>query len=114
MPADKLQALVLGYPSIRDRLWQQAQLWDLLVLCHQQLPLPRNTTGKGIFQALSLFTPHRLSPGKFTTELLQYSPLWLVHKGELISQHGKSFTSGSVYSSTEDNDYQYWQVVKLT
>ncbi len=114
LPADQLQALMVKYSNIRDRLWQQAQIWDVLLLCHQKLPLPRNTTGTGIFQALSLFEQHHLHPGEVATESLNNSRLWLLQKGELVDQNGKCLTAGSVYVSAEAIDSQSWQVVQPT
>jgi ATP-binding cassette subfamily B protein len=114
LPAEQLQALMVKYPSIRDRLWQQAQVWDVLLSCHQQLPLPRNTTGVGIFQALSLFTPHNLQPGKVEPELLSNSRLWLLYQGELVNQDGESLTAGSMYVPTPADNSPSWQVAQPT
>ncbi|MDJ0797896.1 MAG: peptidase domain-containing ABC transporter [Calothrix sp. MO_167.B12] len=114
LPIDKLQALMVKYPSIRDRLWQRAQIWDVLLSFHQKLPLPRNTKGTGIFQALSLFERHHLHPGEVTTEVLNNSRLWLLQKGELVDHNGKSLTAGSVYVPPEATNSQSWQVVQPT
>ncbi|MBR8836720.1 MAG: peptidase domain-containing ABC transporter [Stigonema ocellatum SAG 48.90 = DSM 106950] len=104
-----LQALVEKYPLIRDHLYKQAELWDLLLLCHQNSQLPDNSSGvSGILKALSLFERHNLettgeiSPPKDTK-------LWLLRQGKMLHSQGYSLTPGEIYAEPKRGSWQATQ-----
>ncbi len=85
------------YPSIRSRLNQRAELWDLLLLCRQNSQFPRHPSQvEGMLKALSLFERHNLEIGGNTQ--LSPSQLWLLYRGQLEHSQGKTLTPGSIYA----------------
>ncbi len=114
LPEELLRELMTKYPQIRDRLWRQAELWDLLLLCSQKYQLPRNSSGVGMFQALSLFQCHHLTIGIVPPRLSQNCRLWLLHRGELLDTDGQRLTPGSIYSPSTSENSQSWQAIQPT
>ena len=103
----KLQ-LISKYPTIRDRLYQRAELWDLLLLCRQNSQFPRHTSVvEGTLKALSLFERHHLEIGPLTPS--PDSQLWLLYKGQLEHSDGSTLTPGSIYAQPKDGSWQVTQ-----
>ena len=82
-PQASLQEVIRKYPSIRHRLQQRAELWDLLLLCCQSGLVPDNGSTEGVLQALSLFERHNLEGDSLPVGIFQDTKLWLLHQGEL-------------------------------
>jgi HlyB family type I secretion system ABC transporter len=103
----KLQ-LISKYRTIRDRLYQRAELWDLLLLCRQNSQFPRHTSVvEGTLKALSLFERHHLEIGPLTQS--PDSQLWLLYKGQLEHSDGSTLTPGSIYAQPKDGSWQVTQ-----
>jgi len=104
-----LQTLIGKYPKIRDRLYRQAELWDLLLLCHNSSPLPSNSSGvQGILLALSYFSRHNVET------LIEISPpqdckLWLLRQGKMLHSEGYSLTPGRIYAESKRGSWQATQ-----
>lgn len=107
-----LQALIRQYPTIRDHLYHQAVLRDLLLLC-RQIPL-HNAPLEGLIKALSLLEQHTLDVGKLPTSLLKDQQLWLIRYGELLNDSGQRLTAGSIYAPSQLTEGRSWQVTQPT
>jgi ATP-binding cassette subfamily B protein len=105
-----LQALMDNSPKIRDRLYQKAELWDLLV-GYSQNSSPRQKIVPEMLKALSLCERHHLENGSLPVELCQDCQLWLVYRGELLHSHGQRLTAGDIYAPKAQAN---WQVLKPT
>lgn len=101
-----LKALIDKNPSLRDRLLQRAQLWDLLLLCRQnsQIQCPPSDVPE-ILKSLSYFSPHILDSNQKIL-LPQDSKLWLVYKGQLQHTNGESLTPGKIIANPEQGSWQ--------
>jgi ATP-binding cassette subfamily B protein len=103
-----LQPLISKYPTISDRLYHQAEVFDLLLLCfHSQLS--PNTSTQPILKALSLFERHYLEIGSVPTTLCKESKLWLLHRGELLHSDGHKLTPGNIYPARKRGSWQATQ-----
>lgn len=97
------------YPSIRSRLYQRAELWDLLLLCRQNSQFPRHASQvEGMLKALSLFERHNLEVGG-STQIFSDSQLCLLYRGQLEHSQGKTLTPGSIYAHPALSG---WQVTR--
>ncbi|MCX7596277.1 MAG: cysteine peptidase family C39 domain-containing protein, partial [Fischerella sp.] len=105
-----LQALMHNSPKLRDRLYRQAELWDLLVGYCQNSP-QRQKILPEMLKALSLCERRNLENGCLPVELCQDCQLWLVYRGELLHSHGQRLTSGDIYTPKAQAS---WQVLKPT
>ncbi|KYC37655.1 ABC transporter ATP-binding protein [Scytonema hofmannii PCC 7110] len=94
-----LQGLMSKYPKVREHLHRRAELWDLLLLCRQNLELTRDTSVEEILKVLSLFTRYSLETGLLPREFTQHSKLWLIQKGELQNSQGYSLIPGNIYGT---------------
>ncbi|MHC0061843.1 peptidase domain-containing ABC transporter [Nostoc sp. UIC 10890] len=107
---EALQILIDKYPSIRDRLFARAELWDLLLLCRQTSQFPGHTSQvPGMLKALSLFERHQLDPGSISPQISQDSQLWLLYRGQLRHSQGHSLTPGTIFAQPEQGDWQTTQ-----
>jgi len=103
-----LQALNEKYPKIRHRLYKQAEVWDLLLSCHQNSQLPGNSSGiQGILNALSLFERHNLDRGEISPP--RDTKLWLLRQGQLQHSEGHSLTPGKIYVEPKQGSWQATQ-----
>ncbi len=109
LKSETLQALSDKYPKIRDRLYRQAELWDLLLLCHQNSQLTGNSSGvQGMLLALSLFERHNLDSNS------EISPpkdakLWLLRQGKMLHSEGHSLTPGKIFANPKQGSWQATQ-----
>lgn len=108
-----LQALSCKYPSIRNHLYRQAELWDLLLLCCHNSQ-ERNTSVEGMMKTLSLFECHNLAIGKLPASLLKDCKLWLLRRGELLHSNGRSLTPGNIYAPPLLAKRGSWQAIQPT
>ena len=104
-----LQALLDRYSSIRDRLYRQAELRDLLFSYHQRSQ-EQNRSGLGILKAISLFERLHLEVGSLSEKISEDSQLLLLGKGELCHDDGRTLTPGDIYHITDNS----WQVTQPT
>ncbi|MBW4683980.1 MAG: peptidase domain-containing ABC transporter [Komarekiella atlantica HA4396-MV6] len=107
LPGEMLQALLNKYPSLRDRLFDRAELWDLLLTYCYSSP-QRPTSVPGILQALSLFERRDLEIGSLPPEFYQDSQLWLLYRGELSNADGCKLITAQMQIS----QHQGWQVTQ--
>ncbi|WP_414530655.1 peptidase domain-containing ABC transporter [Nodularia chucula] len=106
-----LQGLMDKYPQIRDRLFYNAEIWDLMLLCRKNSQFPRHTAQvPGIIKALSLFERHHLQPDTVNTQFPN-SQLWLLYKGEIRHGVSESLTPGIISAAPKPGD---WQVIQPT
>jgi len=104
-----LQKLIDLYPSIRERLLQRAEIWDLVMLCRQNLQLQTEPSDiPGILQALSVFERHNLAPGE-ETSLPKDSKFLLLQKGELQDSEGRILAPGKIYPLQKPGSWQVRQ-----
>jgi ATP-binding cassette, subfamily B, bacterial HlyB/CyaB len=111
LPQAALQEVMSNCVSIRDRLKERAQVWDLLLLCYQNSLIPEQKTVDEILKALSLFQRHSLEIGSLSPQLSKDTKLWLLSQGELQDNHGHILTPGNVYAVTKQTG---WQVTQAT
>ncbi|BAY29930.1 cyclic nucleotide-regulated ABC bacteriocin/lantibiotic exporter [Nostoc carneum NIES-2107] len=91
-----LQTLIEKYPSIRDRLFARAELWDLLMLCRQKSPKKGSASVEDMLQALAYFSRQQLEIGAVPSQLTAQTQLWVVHRGELRHADGSKLTPGDI------------------
>ncbi|MBW4474796.1 MAG: peptidase domain-containing ABC transporter [Stenomitos rutilans HA7619-LM2] len=108
-----LQALFSQQFGIRDQIYRQAVLWDLLLLCRQIAPL-RDASLEALMSALSLLEPHNLKVGKLPPALSQNQRLWLLRRGELLNNEGQSLIAGALHPIAHPSQSERWQVVQPT
>ncbi|MBW4559433.1 MAG: peptidase domain-containing ABC transporter [Trichormus sp. ATA11-4-KO1] len=108
-PQAALQEVIRKHASIRDRLKERAQLWDLLLLCCQSALIPHNGSVEGVLKALSLFERHTLNSGLPPAELFADTKLWLLHRGELLHTDGHTLTPGNIYAYPQQGNWQATQ-----
>ncbi|CEJ45121.1 peptidase domain-containing ABC transporter [Umezakia ovalisporum] len=112
-PQASLQEVIRKHPSIRDRLKQRAELWDLLLLCCQSSLVPDNGSVEGVFKALSLFECHVLEGDSLPVSLFQDTKLWLLHQGELVHRDGRRLTPGNIYVYPQQENWQGTESTKV-
>ncbi|KYC38063.1 ABC transporter ATP-binding protein [Scytonema hofmannii PCC 7110] len=113
LPDRCLQTLIRNHPNIREHLYHQAALWDLLLLCKQTDPL-RDAAPEKLGQVLLLLESHHLKPGKLPASLLNNQKLWLIRQGEILHPSGRRLTVGSVYTPLQSTGERAWQVTQPT
>jgi len=94
--------------TIREHLYQQAVLRDLLLLCPQIAALRKLP---GLMPALSLLERHELSVGQLPS-VLGDRKLWILRQGQVLNTSGTKLTKGSIYEFPQ-NQYA-WQVTQPT
>jgi ATP-binding cassette subfamily B protein len=107
LPQAILQELMGEHPSIAERLKKHAETWDLLVLCCQNSLIPANSSIEAIVKALALFERHILDVGSLPAVLCQNTQLWLLGRGELANNHGRTFSTGKF---SQFNKQETWRV----
>jgi HlyB family type I secretion system ABC transporter len=106
-----LQGLMDRFPSILDRLFKRAELWDLVMLYRQNSQLPSNPLDvPGILKALSLFERHNLSLQQQII-IPKDCKLLILQKGELRHSEGHALTPGKIYSEAKPGGWQVTQPV---
>ena len=113
LPGECLQDLIRKYPNIRDHLYHQAVLWDLLLLSRQTPPFGDSPVGE-LMNLLSLLEQHDLEVGKLPAPLLKDRRLWLLRCGELLHSDGRKLTAGSIYTPSQSREERAWQVTQPT
>lgn len=112
LPGKCLQTLIRNHPNIREHLYRQAVLWDLLLLCRQN-PSLQDASSKQLINALSLLEQRRLNVGKLPAAFNQQK-LWLIRQGELLHPSGNRLTVGSIYTPVPGTEERDWQVTQPT
>ena len=100
LPQDCLQPLIRKYPDIGDRLYHQAVLWDLLLLCRQTPPF-RDAPAEELSNLVSQLEQHNLEVGELPASLLKEKKLWLLRRGELLHQDSRKLAPGSIYTPSQ-------------
>jgi ATP-binding cassette, subfamily B, bacterial HlyB/CyaB len=104
---------LMSNKQIRDRLFQRALSWDLLLLCRQNsqlVQLTRDLPVEEILKALALFERHKVETGTLPAELFEDCKLWLFSQGQILDSQGSSLTLGNIYAIKTDK----WQVTQPT
>ncbi|WYL97215.1 MAG: cyclic nucleotide-binding domain-containing protein [Gloeotrichia echinulata IR180] len=121
--ANLLYNLMDKYPSIREHLYHQAEIWDLLLLYVQNCPFPRIIGVERMLKVLSVFQRHNLEIGSVPIKFTQDSKLWLLRHGELLNSDGRILTPGRIYAPLpleypnkrrRNTREESWQVIKPT
>jgi ATP-binding cassette subfamily B protein len=111
LPQECLQSLIRKYPNIGDRLYHQAVLWDLLLLC-RQTPSFRDSPAEELSNVVSQLEQHDLEVGELPASLLKEQKLWLLRRGELLHPDGRKLTPGSIYTPSKSREERAWQVTQ--
>jgi subfamily B ATP-binding cassette protein HlyB/CyaB len=106
-----LQEVMSNSESIRNRLKERAEVWDLLLLCCQYSLLPQDRPVEEILKALSLFKRDTVETGSLGSNLSKDIKLWLLRRGELLHSDGQILTSGNIYALRKPGS---WQVTQPT
>ena len=113
LPQECLQNLIRQYPNIGDRLYQQALLWDLLLLCRQTTSF-RDSPVEELMKVVSLLEQHDLQVGELPASLLKQQRFWLLRSGELLHPDNRKLTAGSIYTPSQSREERAWQVTQPT
>ncbi|KOP28178.1 ABC transporter ATP-binding protein [Hapalosiphon sp. MRB220] len=105
-----MQRLMHNSTQIRDRLYQKAEIWDLL-LGYSQNSSQLQVSVPEMFKVLSLCERHSLEIGSLPTELCQDQQLWLIYQGELFHADGQRLNQGDIYVA---GTQPHWQVAAPT
>ena len=103
-----LQPLMTQYPEVRDKLYKQAVIWNLAVLCRINSQFPNVAQVSYLMQALSLFERRQLNA---SSELvLKDCSLLVVYSGRMQHSDGTVLTPGKVGTNLKGN----WKVEQAT
>lgn len=108
LSAQLLRDLSRKYLDISDRLYFQAVLKDLLLLCPSIAALRKMPQ---LSEALSLLEQHSLPVGKLPDTLTEQK-LWLIRQGQLKHSSQREINVGEIYSPSQKEDS--WQVTRPT
>ncbi len=101
-----LQSLIDKYPEIQQKLFNQAEIWDLILLCLQNSRFPQHSSKvPGLMQALSLFEKQVL---EVSTKIPPQKDcqLWLLHRGQILNSDGDTLTLGKIYQYKKQDNQQ--------
>ncbi|MEM9925010.1 MAG: peptidase domain-containing ABC transporter [Cyanobacteria bacterium P01_D01_bin.50] len=106
---ETLQPLMDKYPKIRQKLFRQAEIWDVVMLSRLNCQFPQHSSQvPGFIEALSLFDKRKLEvSAKVSVE--KDDQLWLPHRGKILNSHGETFTLGQVYKYQKQDNPQVQQ-----
>ncbi|MDJ0796768.1 MAG: peptidase domain-containing ABC transporter [Calothrix sp. MO_167.B12] len=109
LPQQALQPLIEKYPQVRDRIYRQAEIWDLMLLCRQTSQFPRHTSQvQDFLKALSLF--ERQVIDRLDEISIEKAPkLWLFYRGKFVQSDGNSLISGKIYADLPKGNGQIEQ-----
>jgi HlyB family type I secretion system ABC transporter len=91
-----LLPVIEQYSAVREHLYSQAKLQDLLLLnynCHGDRRETQN-----LLEALPLLENHQLPPGTLPDSVWQKQQLWLLRQGEILHSSGQKITPGKTYA----------------
>ena len=106
---ETLQPLMDKYPKIRQKLFRQAEIWDVVMLSRLNSQFPQHSSEvPGLIEALSLFSKYKLEvSAKIPAE--KDDQLWLPYRGEILNSHGEIFTLGQIYKYQKQDNPQVQQ-----
>ncbi|MEO1375528.1 MAG: peptidase domain-containing ABC transporter, partial [Cyanobacteria bacterium J06635_10] len=106
---ETLEPLMDKYPKIRQKLFRQAEIWDVVMLSRLNCQFPQHSSQvPGLIEALSLFEKRKLEvSAKIPVE--KDDQLWLPHRGEILNSHGETFTLGQIYKYQKQDNPQVQQ-----
>jgi HlyB family type I secretion system ABC transporter len=95
--AEVLLPVIKQYSAVREHLYSQAKLQDLLLLNYKNCNGNRQET-QSLLEVLPLLENHQLSPGTVPDSVWQKQQLWLLRQGEILHSSGQKLTPGKTYS----------------
>jgi HlyB family type I secretion system ABC transporter len=110
---EALQPLMRKYPAIRDHLYQQALLRDLLFLT-RQADVFRESPRPNLLLMLSLLERHRVKAGKLPDALKTEQLFWILRRGELHHDSGQRLSAGKIYPIPQRSEIGNWIVTQPT
>lgn len=102
-----LQELENKHPSIREHLYQQASLENLICICPQIASLRKEA---GLIKMLSMLKKHEFLAGQLPSHLNK-EKLWLLAQGHLRGANGRQLSQGSIYVPNR-TEAESWQIVQ--
>ncbi|TWH41000.1 ATP-binding cassette subfamily B protein [Dulcicalothrix desertica PCC 7102] len=102
---ETLQPLIDKYPEVSDKLYKQASIWDLMLLCRQNSKFPSHPSlVPGMLEALSLFERRH-----FTTEeselVFKDCSMVLVLFGQMQHSSGTLLKPGKICGNPEQGSW---------
>jgi HlyB family type I secretion system ABC transporter len=102
---ETLRALMTGYREVREKLYQQASIWDLALLCHQNSQFPNHPSQvPGMLEALSLFEVRHFAASEAKL-VLKDSNMVLVRKGKMQHTSDVVLTPGKICSNPKQGSW---------
>ncbi|MEO0842091.1 MAG: peptidase domain-containing ABC transporter, partial [Cyanobacteria bacterium J06643_5] len=114
LSAEIVHQLIAKYPEIRERLFQRAEFWDLLLMCRQNSQILRITSVEEVFKALCLFERYDIEPGASANELFEDNQVLLLRRGQLKNPANQTLVPGYIYTSTDIDTDGIWEVTQST
>ncbi|OKH52427.1 ABC transporter ATP-binding protein [Calothrix sp. HK-06] len=104
-----LQPLMNQYPEVRDKLYKQAEIWDLMLLCRQNSNFPNSPSlAPSMLEALSLF--ERLDVTTSETKLvLKDCNMLMIRVGHLTHSNGTKLLPGKIYANPKHGNWHVEQ-----
>lgn len=109
IPKQLLTELNRSYPSVQNRIQEQAILHDWLLICPEIAAMQKSP---GLMKALSLLEMCDLSIGQLPDSLINQK-LWFIRSGQLLNSAGLGLHPGSIYAPSVQKDSS-WQVVQAS
>ncbi|BAZ17165.1 cyclic nucleotide-regulated ABC bacteriocin/lantibiotic exporter [Calothrix sp. NIES-4071] len=104
-----LQPLMTQYPEVRDKLYKQAIIWDLAVLCRQNSNFPKVASDVSyLMQALLLFEVLRLNAS--SNLVLKDCKILVVRDGRMQHSDGTVLTPGKIGANPKGS----WKLEQAT
>ncbi|MEL6164988.1 MAG: cysteine peptidase family C39 domain-containing protein, partial [Cyanobacteria bacterium J06628_3] len=110
LSGDTVHLLIAKYPEIRERLFQRAEFWDLLLMCRQNSQILRITSVEEVFKALCLFERYDIEPGENANSLFEDNQLLILREGQLRNAANETLSPGNIYTDTSGT----WEVTQPT
>ncbi len=101
---DVLQPLMDKHPQIRTHLYQQAELWDLLLICRHKIQSSPPSDVQAMHKALSLFKRQKIDISDNVSLPADVKAL-LLYKGELQNYNNHSLTPGKIYVNPNKSNW---------
>ncbi|BDA66778.1 cyclic nucleotide-regulated ABC bacteriocin/lantibiotic exporter [Rivularia sp. IAM M-261] len=108
---ETLQPLMTQYPEVRDKLYKQAEIWDLILLCRQNSNFPNSPSlAPGMLEALSLFERLDITASE-TKQVFTDCNMLMIRVGHLQHSNGTSQTPGKICTNPKQG---YWLIEQPT
>ena len=113
VPGTLLQRLIKEDFLLVEHLKQQALFQELLLLCRQTAELKSIPLDK-LEPVIPLLESNTITQEQAIPNTLREQYLWLIRKGELVSEDGEKLIAGSVYFPPSSTVQKYWQANRTT